>query len=207
MKVLLGIGGSDDSMRALETTVERTAEVGDDLTVAIVDNPSGERSREEMETRVTELLDERGVDATVRALDGDPGSALVDLAENEGFDQLVLGGGETSPMGKIQIGNIAEFVLLNSHVTVTLVRRTTRAAEGGGEPRQRPTIQDSDRIQTESTGWLAYRRTYSAALASTSPGSPETGSRGTTMKSASSSSAVSRTTLPGWRSLLVREKP
>ncbi|ADE04439.1 MULTISPECIES: universal stress protein [Haloferax] len=122
MKVLLGIGGSDDSMRALETTVERTAEVGDDLTVAIVDNPSGERSREEMETRVTELLDERGVDATVRALDGDPGSALVDLAENEGFDQLVLGGGETSPMGKIQIGNIAEFVLLNSHVTVTLVR-------------------------------------------------------------------------------------
>ncbi|ELZ90459.1 universal stress protein [Haloferax sulfurifontis] len=122
MKVLLGIGGSDDSMRALETTVERTAEVGDDLTVAIVDNPSGERSREDMEARVTELLDERGVDATVRALDGDPGSALVDLAENEGFDQLVLGGGETSPMGKIQIGNIAEFVLLNSHVTVTLVR-------------------------------------------------------------------------------------
>ncbi|GGC71637.1 universal stress protein UspA [Haloferax sulfurifontis] len=109
-------------MRALETTVERTAEVGDDLTVAIVDNPSGERSREDMEARVTELLDERGVDATVRALDGDPGSALVDLAENEGFDQLVLGGGETSPMGKIQIGNIAEFVLLNSHVTVTLVR-------------------------------------------------------------------------------------
>ncbi|MCO8267188.1 universal stress protein [Haloferax prahovense] len=122
MKVLLGIGGSDDSIRALEKTVERTANVGDDLTVAIVDNPAGERSREDIETRVTELLDERGVDAPVRLLDGDPGSALVDLAENEGFDQLVLGGGETSPMGKIQIGSIAEFVLLNSHVTVTLVR-------------------------------------------------------------------------------------
>jgi len=50
---------------------------------------------------------------------------------------------------------------------------------------------------TDSTGWLAYRRTYSAAFPSTSPGSPETGSRGTTMKSDSSSSAVSRTTLPG----------
>ncbi|AKU07830.1 MULTISPECIES: universal stress protein [Haloferax] len=122
MKVLLGIGGSDDSIRALEKTVERTANVDDDLTVAIVDNPSVERSREDIETRVTELLDERGVEATVRLLDGDAGSALVDLAENEGFDQLVLGGGETSPMGKIQIGSIAEFVLLNSHVTVTLVR-------------------------------------------------------------------------------------
>ncbi|AFK19584.1 universal stress protein [Haloferax mediterranei ATCC 33500] len=122
MKVLLGIGGSDDSIRALEKTVERAANAGDDLTVAIVDNPAVERSHEDIESKVEEVLDERGVDAAVRHLDGDPGSALVDLAENEGFEQLVLGGGETSPMGKIQIGNIAEFVLLNSHVTVTLVR-------------------------------------------------------------------------------------
>jgi nucleotide-binding universal stress UspA family protein len=35
---------------------------------------------------------------------------------------VVIGGGEQSPMGKIRLGHIAEFVLLNSHVTVTLVR-------------------------------------------------------------------------------------
>ncbi|ELZ92960.1 stress response protein-like protein [Haloferax mucosum ATCC BAA-1512] len=122
MKVLLGIGGSDDSIRALEKTVERTADAGDDLTIAVVDNPAVERSREDIETTVGDVLGDHGVDATVLRLDGDPGSALVDLAENEGFEQLVLGGGQRSPMGKIQIGNIAEFVLLNSHVTVTLVR-------------------------------------------------------------------------------------
>jgi nucleotide-binding universal stress UspA family protein len=44
------------------------------------------------------------------------------VAEEHEFDKIVLGGGETSPMGKIQIGGIAEFVLLNSHVTVSLVR-------------------------------------------------------------------------------------
>ena len=37
MKVLLGIGGGDDSRRALEQTVTRAAEAGDDLTVAVVD--------------------------------------------------------------------------------------------------------------------------------------------------------------------------
>ncbi|KTG30638.1 universal stress protein [Haloferax profundi] len=122
MKVLLGIGGSDDSIRALEKTVERTANADDDLTIAIVENPSVERSRDDIESKVSEVLSGLGIDATVRHLEGDPGSSLVDFAEDEGFDQLVLGGGETSPMGKIQIGSIAEFVLLNSHVTVTLVR-------------------------------------------------------------------------------------
>lgn len=122
MKVLLGIGGSDDSVRALEKTVSRTAVTGDELTVALVDNPASDRSKGELEETVRTLLESEGVEAEVRRLDGDPGSRLVDVAEAEGFDKIVLGGGQTSPMGKINIGGIAEFVLLNSHVTVTLVR-------------------------------------------------------------------------------------
>jgi nucleotide-binding universal stress UspA family protein len=122
MKLLLGIGGSDDSTRALERTVERVAETGDDLTVAILRNPATEVDPTTIEERTQTVLDEADMAAPVRHLDGDPGSQLVDLAEREGFDRIVLGGGETSPMGKIKLGGIAEFVLLNSHVSVTLVR-------------------------------------------------------------------------------------
>ncbi|WP_248898005.1 universal stress protein [Haloplanus halobius] len=122
MRLLLGIGGSDDSLRALERTVDRAAETGDDLTVAILQNPATETTPEEIERRAQAVLDEAGVSATIRYLDGDPRSRLVELAEQEGFDRIVLGGGETSPMGKIKLGSIAEFVLLNSHVSVTLVR-------------------------------------------------------------------------------------
>ncbi|RCU46904.1 universal stress protein [Haloplanus salinus] len=122
MKLLLGIGGSDDSTRALERTVERVAETGDDLTVAILRNPATEVDPATIEERTQTVLDEADMAAPVRHLDGDPGSQLVDLAEREGFDRIVLGGGETSPMGKIKLGGIAEFVLLNSHVSVTLVR-------------------------------------------------------------------------------------
>jgi len=122
MKLLLGIGGSDDSIRALERSVERAAETDDDLTVAILRNPATEVDPAEIETRVRAVLDEVGVEAAVEHLDGDPGSQLVELAEREGYDRIVLGGGETSPMGKIKLGSIAEFVLLNSHASVTLVR-------------------------------------------------------------------------------------
>lgn len=122
MKVLVGIGGGSDSVLALDAALERAREAGDDLTVAVVDNGSVETSLEALEARVRDRLEEAGMDAEVRVLEGHPGSSLVDLAEAEGFDRIVIGGGETSPMGKISLGSVTEFVLLNSHVTVTLVR-------------------------------------------------------------------------------------
>ena len=122
MHVLCGIGGSDDSLRALEQTVERAAVAGDDLTVGVVENPNAEIAVEEVVRRAEAAIADAGIDAAVRRIDGDPGSRLVDIAEQEGFDRIVLGGGHTSPMGKISIGPIAEFVLLNSNTSVTLVR-------------------------------------------------------------------------------------
>ena len=122
MKVLLGVGGSEDSIRAVEQTVSRASAAGDELTIAVVENDDSDRTREEIEARVEEILADAGIEAEIRHLEGDPGSRLVDTAEEEGFEQIVIGGGQTSPMGKINLGSIAEFVLLNSHVTVSLVR-------------------------------------------------------------------------------------
>jgi nucleotide-binding universal stress UspA family protein len=122
MNVLLGIGGSEDSFRALERTLERSREAGDTLTVAVLDNPDSPAEQSEVAERARDAVADAGLDAEVRMVDGNPGSALVDLAEAEGFDRIVLGGGETSPLGKVKLGSIAEFVLLNATVSVTLVR-------------------------------------------------------------------------------------
>ena len=122
MDLLLGIGGSEDSFRALEETVERAVEAGDALTVAIVENPESETDVEEIRNRVEAALSAASFDAEVRTLSGHPGSQLLELAEREGYDRIVLGGGETSPLGKVELGSIAEFVLLNAKTTVTLVR-------------------------------------------------------------------------------------
>lgn len=122
MKVLLGIGGSEDSLYALEQAVARAMAAGDDLTIAIVENPESSMDEQELRTRVDAVLEEKGFDAEVRSLSGHPGSQLLELAERDGFDRIVLGGGETSPLGKVQLGSIAEFVLLNAQTTVTLIR-------------------------------------------------------------------------------------
>jgi len=122
MKTVLGIGGSDDSIRALEHTLDRVEKTGDELVVAVVENPDTKKDPERIVDHVRERVEAHEADADVVRLEGHPGSALVEYAEDGEFDEIVLGGGERSAMGKIQMGHIAEFVLLNSHVTVKLVR-------------------------------------------------------------------------------------
>lgn len=122
MKLLLGIGGTDDSWHALSRTAERAESAGDSLTVAILENPDTELTREEIEGKVTERLAEYDLDPEIRHVEGDPGAMLVQIADSGEYDQIVLGGGERSPMGKIRVGSIAEFVVLNAETTVTLVR-------------------------------------------------------------------------------------
>lgn len=121
MKLLFGLTAGSDSLEALHRSVDRARSVGDELTVAVLEGPDEDGSLTEMEQRVSDALGDIS-DVDLRTVDGHPGSRLVEMAESEGFDRIVLGGGEQSPMGKIRIGSIAEFVLLNSHVSVTLLR-------------------------------------------------------------------------------------
>lgn len=120
MKVLLGFGGSQASVDALERTVERAAAAGDELTVALAETEGA--SHAELADQVERAVEGTDVSVELREIEGEPASELVNIAESEEFDELVLGGNTTSPMGKISINQTAEFVLLNSHVTVTLVR-------------------------------------------------------------------------------------
>ncbi|MDZ7729756.1 MAG: universal stress protein [Natrialbaceae archaeon] len=122
MDVVLGVAGGDESIRALRATIERTQEAGDSLTIAILEKPESPQSQAELQETAERLLEEAGLEATIQLLEGDPGSSLVEFADRGGFDRIVLGGGSASPMGKIRVGPITEFVLLNARMSVTLVR-------------------------------------------------------------------------------------
>ncbi|WP_435361454.1 universal stress protein [Haloarchaeobius sp. DFWS5] len=122
MRVLLGIEGSDESMLTLQKTIQRTQEAGDELTIVVVEKDEAARSQSEVAEQARELVTKEGLDADVRTVSGHAGSTLVDIAEREGFDELAIGGGTESPMGKIRLGPITEFVLLNANITVKLVR-------------------------------------------------------------------------------------
>lgn len=121
MKLLFGFDAGSDALDALSRTVDRARSVGDDLTVAVLERPDGEASLAEAAEMVEDAVGTGG-SVEIRQVEGHPGSRLVEIAEAEGFDRIVLGGADQSPMGKIRIDSIAEFVLLNSHVSVTLLR-------------------------------------------------------------------------------------
>ncbi|KAA9399801.1 universal stress protein [Haloarcula sp. CBA1130] len=123
MKLLLGVGGSELSYQALTETLERVSETGDQLTVAIFENEDIDADIETIQQRIQEQIDDSGLEPALRRVEGtSPGSELVNIAESEGFDRIVLGGGGRSPLGKIQLGPIVEFVLLNAQTPVTLIR-------------------------------------------------------------------------------------
>ncbi|WP_336336622.1 universal stress protein [Haloarcula brevis] len=123
MKLLLGVGGSDLSYQALTETLDRVSETGDELTIVTFENEDVDADPEAVRQRVREHIAESGLDPALRHIEGSsPGSELVNIAESEGFDRIVLGGGGRSPLGKIQLGPIVEFVLLNAQTPVTLIR-------------------------------------------------------------------------------------
>lgn len=121
MDVLVGIGSPDTSVAPLERASRLTAATGDSVTVAIVGDHD-DSVREQLESDARGVAAEAGIELSIRQVAGSPGSQLVDIAESEGFDEIIVSGGKTSPMGKITIGSTTEFVLLNAHTTVTLVR-------------------------------------------------------------------------------------
>lgn len=122
MNVLLGLAGGDESVTALRRTIDRVREAGDDLTVVVLEKEGATRTPAEMREQAEKLVGEVGIDAAFHTLEGDPGSALVSFAEQGDFDELVIGGGSESPMGKVRIGPVAEYVVLNARLPVTLVR-------------------------------------------------------------------------------------
>jgi nucleotide-binding universal stress UspA family protein len=120
MNILVGLDGSDHAFAAFERTVGRVRDTSDDLTVAVVESELDDA--ETVERRVRETLDGEAVEATVRRIEGHAGGQLVEMADTEGFDRLVVNGGERTPMGKIRFDATTEFVLLNAETSVTLAR-------------------------------------------------------------------------------------
>jgi nucleotide-binding universal stress UspA family protein len=120
MHLLLGVGDADDGLRALEETVARARAAGDEVTVAVYS--TDETSTDAVRAAVRDRLDDLEFDAAIETIEDDPTGRLVELSETADIDRIVLPGGERSPLGKIRLDRVAEFVLLNATTTVTLLR-------------------------------------------------------------------------------------
>lgn len=134
--VLVGVDGSDQSMRALEYALEEFPDASI-IAVAVVDpvdaTAAGEYYSEDLYDQrraVTEghletaaeraAAFDREIDTELRF--GRPSRELVEFAEEAAVDHVVLGSHGRTGLSRVLLGSVAETVVRRSPVPVTVVR-------------------------------------------------------------------------------------
>lgn len=84
--------------------------------------PEAMRRVDRIETvrRVIEILDEEGVAHETRELSSPPAEGILDLAEDEKIDEIVMGGRKRSPAEKAILGSVTQKVILNADIPVVV---------------------------------------------------------------------------------------
>ena len=85
------------------------------------DNPQGASvSQVAAVRRATEVLEEAGIDVTLEESSGDPGRAIVELADDLDADLICLAGRKRTPAGKALFGSVTQDVFLGTDRPVLL---------------------------------------------------------------------------------------
>lgn len=144
-RVLMAVDEDEQQTESMTTWIERLAEEVDELEVIIlhvfrdVDIPSQvvvheplgdfkETHHEQREipaavTDVIDRLERSGIVAEIRIERGEnPAETIISFAEDEGndVDNIFIGGRKSSPVGKAIFGSVAQTVLLNTDIPVTV---------------------------------------------------------------------------------------
>lgn len=150
--ILLATDASSASGAATLHAIDLAARLGAQLVVLTVlstsdrDRPghgagSTSASRRDARTLAVQQVVDRaraeGARATSLVWDGDPGEAIVDAAEAEHADLIVVGSHERSTVGRFFLGSVSDYVVRHARAPVMVVRPSAfalAASDGGGEP-------------------------------------------------------------------------
>ncbi len=129
-KILLAYDGGEAARRALDTAAELAGAFGASISVVSVvptragraaDDPcqgDAEHARELLEAK--KLLAERGIEAETMEPAGDPAWTIERIAEEGGFDAIVLGARSLGTAESVLQGSVSEHVVAHAHATVVV---------------------------------------------------------------------------------------
>lgn len=140
--ILAPVDGSDYSEKAFEYILDKLSP--GTLTIVHVINPvsvweygdeesfdyeSYQREQERRQQRAEELLaslkvqaEDAGIDTNVVLTAGKPSKKILEVAEEETVDHIVMGSRGRSGVGRVLFGSVAESVTRRASVPVTIVR-------------------------------------------------------------------------------------
>jgi nucleotide-binding universal stress UspA family protein len=132
---VVGYDGSPASERALDRAATLVGSGGSVIVVTarpslasegvtgepILDSPLPDE-RSELLQRSRALLDQRGIEAKLVALDADPAEALIQVAQDENAEMILVGHTGTGYVTRALLGSTAENVLRHAPCDVLVVR-------------------------------------------------------------------------------------
>jgi nucleotide-binding universal stress UspA family protein len=137
--ILVAIDGSPASLAASEEAIDLAARLSARLIVISVVSAlepmapgavwpgTVSAAREEAEGITRRIVDQArraGVEATYLTFEGQPGEAIVQAAQAEGADMVVVGAHGRSVVGRLLLGSVSEYLVRHCGVPVLVVHPT-----------------------------------------------------------------------------------
>jgi nucleotide-binding universal stress UspA family protein len=131
MKFMVCYDGSKESKKALKVAKEHAKVWGASLEVVnaimrelALKHSFIERKEKELEDEVRAIIDESGAPYETELLIArlGPEEQMVRFAENESIDQIFIGIGKTSKVGKMVFGSTAQYMILKAPCPVVTVK-------------------------------------------------------------------------------------
>ncbi len=142
MTVLVAYDGSDPAVAAVEYAIEehadkeivllRVVEIASGMTDAGLnliqerfrEKPEKLRkeAREKVAEDISDLFEDAGLEYETAIVFGDPAREIVDYAEQNDIDQIVIGSHGRSGVSRILLGSVGEKVVRRAPMPVTVVR-------------------------------------------------------------------------------------
>jgi nucleotide-binding universal stress UspA family protein len=131
--VLLATDTSPASVAAEDHAIELAARLEASLLVLSVvsGSPSAREARQVAIEGIVQRARAAGAEARGMTWDGDAGESIVDVAEAESVDLIVVGTHERGAVGRLFLGSVSDHVVRHARCPVMVVRPTRVAASAG----------------------------------------------------------------------------
>jgi nucleotide-binding universal stress UspA family protein len=124
MKILVGLDGSDYSTWALMEAISIAKKFSGQITVITVYKRGSKDIAGKTQLKAKQLLEEEKIDSRLSSILGsNPSRALVDAAEMEKFDLIVVGSRGLGSAASFLLGSVSKQVVSKANCDVLVVKK------------------------------------------------------------------------------------
>jgi len=120
-RIVVGVDGTATSAKAAARAVEIAQATGGGLTLLAIGSP---KKMQAALDKVAAQYAQSGVKIETRVVDGDPATRLVDVAESDGYDLLVVGNKGMTGASRFLGGSVPNKVSHHAKCALLIVRTT-----------------------------------------------------------------------------------